>query len=478
MTSSIKRVSIGAGILAVLGGAYMLLQPSSKVYYASVVNGSFVVDGKNTKDSTGKTVSLNGGDTIRIKSGKYTGGSITNISTSVFIDATNVEVVGTLKAGQYWTPLYIANSTGFTLSGLYLHDNNYMGISINGSLMDDVTFQNMKIDNINNTVFKFESNFNTLYDGTDGTVCNNIRFINIEAARCSLLFSMTGRVTPAGVVGLCRGIEVAYCYIHDAPDIGNVMWAGAAEDYNIHDNRIDKINQNSNNHNGIFMMTGNGTFVRNRVTNHQGNAIRAWVFSVGTTPKTMEIRENFVYNSRQYSPFELQVPDDAKLIVPGKTTYCNAIVRNNTAGQIAGSTAYDNVMLDLYDLKGGSTEYYNNLGFAMLASKPITDMINMGNDKITRKENNVYKATWQEAITDLTTFKSKFTGVGASVGDMPIPDPKRIDTALQQPGKKDTIYKHDTLYLPGKRDTIYTLGKAAGKYILTIDNNTVTLKKQ
>lgn len=445
-----------------------------KVYYANVVNGSFIVDGKNTKDSAGKTIVLSANDTIRIKPGKYSGGNITNIPAGVFIDAKDVEVIGTLKAGQYWTPIYIANSTGFTLSGLYLHDNNYMGISINGPLMDDVTFQNMRIDNINNYVFKFESNFNLPYDGTNNTVCNNIRFLNIEATRCSLLFSMPGALTSTGVVGLCRNIEVAYCYIHDAPDMGNVMWAGAAEDYNIHDNRVDKVNQNNNNHNGIFMMMGNGKFHHNYVSNHQGNAIRAWIFSVGKTPKTMEISDNLVYNSRQYSAFELQTPPwMADIIAAGKVTYCNTKVSNNTAINIKGIiNGFDGVMIDLYNLSGGSTEYYNNLGANMYAQKGVTDMINMGNDKIIRKENNVYKASWQAAVVDTISFKSLFFGIGAATENVTTPTTIYLSTsAISMFLKNDCPVG----YVAGD-PVMYSI--PVGKYISTISQLDADKKAQ
>src|SRR5690606_33274857 len=106
-----------------------------------------------------------------------------------------------------------------------------------------------------------------------------------------------------GIRGLIRNFEIAYLNFRNAPDVGSVVWMGNVEDYNIHHNHIDNINTKNNNHNGIFLMTGNGKFHNNIVRNHQGNAIRAFGHSIGDTPKEILIYNNIVYNSRKYSAF-------------------------------------------------------------------------------------------------------------------------------------------------------------------------------
>lgn len=48
----------------------------------------------------------------------------------------------------------------------------------------------------------------------------------------------------------------------------------------------------------MFFLVGNGKFYNNRINNHQGNALRDWVVSVGDTPKSVEIFNNIVVESR------------------------------------------------------------------------------------------------------------------------------------------------------------------------------------
>jgi hypothetical protein len=130
--------------------------------------------------------------------------------------------------------------------------------------------------------------------------------------------------------------------VKNCPEIGNVVWMGQVENYEVAYNVIDNINRtfsdpNAPNgyHNGIFQMIGNGSFHDNKITNHQGNAIRAWGVSYGTEVKDILIYNNVVWNSWKYSAFELQVsPDmqDYMALYPSRIKPTNAKVYNNTAG--------------------------------------------------------------------------------------------------------------------------------------------------
>src|SRR5690606_4195055 len=164
-------------------------------------------------------------------------------------------------------------------------------------------------------------------------------------------------------------------------------------------------------HNGIFFIQGNGHFHHNKLINYQGNAIRLWPYSRGSEPKTVEIHHNICYNTRKYGAFEIQAFE--RNIVPGKTTFVNAKVYNNTVGKMNTSRDWDGQILDLYSMQGGTLEYYNNLGFELYSEQNITDMIHMGGPKITKNSGNIYKNQWSDAVVDVVNFVSKIPGVGA-----------------------------------------------------------------
>lgn len=194
---------------------------------------------------------------------------------------------------------------------------------------------------------------------------------------------------------------------------GNFVYIENVQDYDIHHNTVDNVNSNNDEHNGVFHMIGNGKFHSNKVTNYQGNMLRAWAFSRGNSTSTIEIYNNIGYNSRKYGAFEIQGFD--RYIISGKTTIANAKVHNNTVGKMNTSKDWEGVILDLYSY-GGTLEYYNNLGFDLNYSKPITDMINnMSDTKIIKNVNNKYFNSVSEAVIDLRSFVSKHSGVGSNL---------------------------------------------------------------
>jgi hypothetical protein len=217
---------------------------------------------------------------------------------------------------------------------------------------------------------------------------------------------------PDGDQEFLNGFEFANNIIKNT-DAGNFAFIENVQDYDIHHNTVDNVNATNNEHNGIFHMIGNGKFHNNKFTNYQGNMIRAWAFSRGNSTSTIEIYNNIGYNSRKYGAFEIQGFD--RYIIPGKTTIANAKVYNNTVGKMNTSKDWEGVILDLYSY-GGTLEYYNNLGFELNYSKPITDMINnMSDTKIIKNKNNRYFKSVSEAVKDLTSFASKHSGIGSKL---------------------------------------------------------------
>jgi len=232
-------------------------------------------------------------------------------------------------------------------------------------------------------------------------------------------FTNCGPITTEGELndkndsGLFKDIEIAYNTFKNSPHTGKVFEGRNLWNYSVHHNVVDSINQQNNNHNGVFELQGNGKFHSNRFTNYQGNSIRAWLFSRGTEPLNVEIYNNICYNTRKYSGFEVQ--EMKWLIQDGKTTFANAFVYNNTVGVMNTSKSWEGQLLDLYQISG-SLEFYNNLGFNLnRAVKPVTDMINYNGNAAggMKRYNNIYKPNYEQAILDLNTFKSKHKGIGA-----------------------------------------------------------------
>ncbi len=369
----------------------------------------------------GKSLDLTKVNLIKIKAGTYKGIYIKNIIAT----ASN--------------PIIIKNSGQVVITeGMETENVNYINISGNGEseIIYGFLFQNIKFRAIkmfgtmtgvvlNQLSFKNVGDYciagensngaGFKYYGTAETRTDNFKILNC-------VFENTGSIVFGGNLskdsgedsGFFKNVEIAYNIFKNSSGVGSVCTFTNVQDYNIHHNIVDNVNSNNNNHNGIFYMQGNGDFHDNKLTNYQGNAIRMWLYSRGTTPATNEIYNNICYNTRKYSGFELQGFD--RYIIAGKTTVANAKVYNNTVGQMNTSKDWEGQILDLYNI-GGTLQYYNNLGFTLSRGYEgsITNMINnMSDTKITKEVNNKYAASQSAAVQNLTSFTSLLQGIGAS----------------------------------------------------------------
>ncbi|MFC3559019.1 hypothetical protein [Pedobacter jamesrossensis] len=324
-----------------------------------------------------------------------------NISESLITDnISNLQITGDYTAGITY---------GFSFTNI-----GYRAISLHGK-MSGLTLKNMSFKNVNDYTISGDSgNDNNLkYAGTAATRTEGFKILNC-------LFDNAGAITFGGNLnkdsgedsGFFKDVEIAYNTFQNT-NVGSLCSFTNVQDYNIHHNVVNNVNPSNNNHNGIFSMQGNGKFHDNKCTNYQGNSIRMWLYSRGSTPATNEIYNNICFNTRKYGGFELQAFD--RNMYPGKTTFANAKVYNNTVGQMNTSKDWEGQVLDLYNT-GGTLEFYNNLGFNLFSStKTVTNMINnMSDTKIIKEENNKY-TTQSSAISDLTGFVSLLTGIGASL---------------------------------------------------------------
>lgn len=378
------------------------------IHVGSAEGGNLVIDGTR--------LSINSNTIVEIASATYQTITIRNISGSekspvIIRNNGLVTVKNAMETNDIRHVKITGNNTPEIEYGFLFRNISYRAINMGGT-MDFVTFSHISFENVNDyciSAFGENNSGRLVYVGTPESRTNNFKILNCK-------FDNTGSVMLGGELnegtdrGLFKGVEIGYNIIKNS-DHGALFVFTNVEDFDIHDNLVDHVNPTNNDHNGIFYMQGNGNFHHNILTNYQGNAIRLWAYSRGETPQTVEIHHNICYNTRKYGAFEIQTFD--RNMIPGKTTYVNAKVYNNTVGKMNTSKDWDGQILDLYNMRGGHLEFFNNLGFDLYSEGGISDMINMGDDSITDKSNNVYKQNWQQAVVDIKSFVSKVANVGA-----------------------------------------------------------------
>lgn len=384
LNATIYKVGTGSGTLTIDGSKY----DCTKNLFFKIKAGSYTtINIRNLVAPEGIRIYIKNDGEVKISENMYTD----NIN-NVIISGDNVK-----------------NLT----YGITFENIPYRAITMNGK-MNGITLRNLSFKNVANYAISGERSNGSasMYNGTSESRTNNLKILKCQ-------FQNSGPIIFGGQLnkevgddsGLFKNVEIAFNTFEDAPNVGSVCTFTNVEDYDIHDNIVNNINKNNNNHNGVFYMQGNGKFHNNKLTNYQGNAIRMWLYSRGNKPKTNEIYNNTCYNTRKYGAFELQAFD--RNIVDGKTTFANAKVYNNTVGQMNTSKDWEGQILDLYHT-GGTLEFYNNLGFDLVATNnnAITNMINnMSDTKIIKDVNNKYVPQKEKAVD--SDLKSKFTGIGA-----------------------------------------------------------------
>ncbi|WP_214226802.1 hypothetical protein [Pedobacter sp. B4-66] len=357
----------------------------------------------------GATLKLGCGDRIKITKGAYKSINIQNIQSTdgcpiMIINGGLVELKGN-NAIMNLTNLknVIISGTGDpTIKyGFQFHDNAYRSILISRPY-NNATIQNASFKNIKDWVIIY-NNQNTKYDGTEASYSKNLKFLNIYAENTARLINFPGSAEWGAMNGLIKGLEIANLEYNNSPTVGSIAWVGNVEDYSIHHNRVNNINSANNEHNGIFQMMGNGKFYNNYISNHQGNAIRAWCYSIGTTKKEILIYNNIVVNSRKYSAFEVQT---VPAYVTSGLTYVNVKVFNNTCGNLNTTKQWYGNLVDVYSLQGGTCQVFNNIGFNFPASNPFNKTINQ--QGVTKSEDlgNLYFATSNDVgFSSQTTWR-------------------------------------------------------------------------
>ncbi|MFC3196162.1 hypothetical protein ACFOET_00915 [Parapedobacter deserti] len=349
--------------------------------------------------------------TIAIAAGKYSLISIRNLKG---IDGCPVRITndGLVELAGYRAALTINNVSNVVISGdghrnydkgFLFRDNDYRAVELSGDI-NDFTFQYAEFRDIRDYVISY--NRQKLYDGSAATYSKKLTFSHLKVERCGAFVNFPGGISGTDIKGLIRGLEISFVEISNCPNPRNVVHVGLVEDYDIHDNVLSNINMENNNHNAMFHLVGNGKFYNNHISNHQGNAIRAWAVSMGSTPKEIQIFNNIVVNSRKYSAFETQSFE--RYLIPNKTTFANAKIFHNTCSKLNTSKDWYGVVVDAYRLFGGKLEVFNNLAFDLPSPHPkshIVSYMSIEDGKLNETNNRYFATASAAGIVNETNFK-------------------------------------------------------------------------
>jgi len=341
-----------------------------------------------------------------ITPGTYWRIEIENVDNIVVDGLDDVKVVG----GN----INISGVNNLTVRRISLENNSQSAIYIENSA-NNLMLEDLKIKNIKDWVIRF--NIDKKYDGSPESYSENIQLKNLYAENIGSLFVSKGEIKADGFYGLIKGFKLSNSRIINSPNLSNGIYLGCGEEYEISNNLVNNVNKSNgypngnNNHNGIFHVNGNGKLFGNKITNHQGNAVRSWLYSITKPNATVEIFNNIVYNSTRYSAFEVQVIPTTGILPSFNPA--NARIYNNTVGRMNTGQPkfYEGRIVDIYNTKG-LVEVFDNLYFNMRDNVVSLNQSNRSETKVDEK-NNIYFDNDSDAVVDLENLKSKVPGVGA-----------------------------------------------------------------
>lgn len=463
------KIFFSLAALAVLVAAFTLVPNDA--------NKSLTIDGSAAayKDSS----------IIHIPAAKYSNITIKNFNRSALIvNIGLVEITGNgsgMSLSNVHNITVSGNGTPGITQGFSFHDNTGRALQFSGAV-HNVTIQYALFKNIGDYVISNDFG-STVYKSTDSTsYWSGVHFLNLEFSNTGQI-NLDGDITKSSIVGVIKNFEMAYCYLHDMSP-GDLVFAGAVDRYNIHHNIVNNVNTTNNNDNGIWHLQGVGTFAYNKVTNHQGHAIRAWVVSLGASVSNELIYNNIVANSRKYSAFEVQ--GFQALLIAGKTTFANARVFGNTCGNLDLSKDWNGVVVDVYGLYGGTCSVFDNIGYNFPAPNPTSNIVSQQYNTVPSESNNLYFANATLAGIDTTTFNLKSTSaaIGKGIADAALADDYYGNKRNTPPSIGAVEYGSTTTYIPPPPPppiiiTTPAIDSVLSIYTITIHKSgTVDIKKQ
>ncbi len=355
--SHIYNVGTGSGNLTIDGNSATYID-NSLIVIAPGTYGTINI--QNLNPSTKITIK-NGGGVVEMDGGNYPGGS-TNIYAGLnYSNCSNLLISGNGSADAF---------------GFYFHDNSYRPTSLSG-VNKNVTLQYVSYKNIGDYPIVLYGS-SAVWNGTNASIKNMVlKFLHNQFDNCNGTIQLGGQVTTTQVTDLTKNIEFGYNNWINC-DAGNLVFAGATDAMDIHDNTFSNINASNNNDNGFFLLIGNADYYRNYANSYQGHAIRLWSISFGSTPAECLIYDNINIGSRKYSPFEWQSTEGLNVVAAPNTTYVNIKLCNNTAGDLnyEQHTSFGACLVDNYAMPAGSTQQvYNNMLYNTFTATGINHRI-------------------------------------------------------------------------------------------------------
>jgi len=376
---------------------------SKKIILSGDAEGKLVIDGNSKKYDCQTAIVVQGGayTSIQIKNLKGQEGCPIRITNDGL-----VEMIGFRKHMQISDVSHVSISGDGDVGikrGFLFRDNEYRAITLDGAI-NNLRVTHIEFKNIGNYVISYNSD--KIYDGSPDSYASNLTFSYLTANNTGALINFGGGINGSAIQGLIKNLEVSYVTFTNSPTVRNAVYVGIAMDYHIHHNEFRDVNMREDNHNAMFFLRGNGRFYDNYVNGHQGNALRAWGVSIGTTPKEILVYNNIVVNSRKYSAFEVQSFEND--MVSGKTTFINAKIFHNTCGNLNLSRDWYGVVVDAYRLFGGSCQVFNNLAFNLPSPHPTSNFVSymsIEKDMLTAWNNLYFKTSKAAGIVDEQEFK-------------------------------------------------------------------------
>lgn len=234
------------------------------------------------------------------------------------------------------------------------------------------------------------------------------------------VFQNGGMINSAGeLVGAIKGFKFIYNTITNSPNVENIVWGYNLENFFIANNIFNNVNSATTDHNGLFMVSGNGICVNNKGTVSEGSMIRLNPFLISGENTTALIQNNTYASTSKYGAFEVQiVPTQQPYVKP----LSSILVDHNTAGDLGlvgrGTDAqWNSALIDIYPCATTIT-VSNNLGWNMFlingfsVVQDMIDRVNTDGD-IIKTSNNFYYTTLPQAVVDGVSYKSRFVGIGA-----------------------------------------------------------------
>lgn len=407
--SQIYNVGTGSGNLNIDGNAATYAD-NSLIVIAPGVYGTINI--QNLNPATKITIK-NGNGVVAMDGGNYPGGTQNIYAGLNYSNCSNILISGDGSADEF---------------GFYIHDNSYRPSSISG-VNKNVTLQYCFYENIGDyPIILYGSN--TVWDGTDNTINNSdLKFLHNKLDNCNGTMQFGGNVSTTQVKDLTKRIEFGYNEWLNC-DPGILVFSGATDQMDIHDNVFSNINATNNNDNGFFLIVGNANYYRNYANSYQGHVIRLWSLSFGTAPAECLIYNNISIGSRKYSPFEWQSTEGVNVAAAPNTTYVNIKLCNNTGGDLnyEEHTSFGACLVDNYAMPTGSTqEVFNNMLYNTFTATGIPNRIFQFSDSTLEAQavadKNIYytddvAAGFDETTLTLSTSSpAKNAGVGGHLID-------------------------------------------------------------